>query len=96
MMAVDRRKELAELITKLSIHNAQVAANPKPYIDKAREELQEAIRCIDDVIETLTGSDVIFDFAIDNNMKPEHLEGKSLVRIDQALEVIKKYEQSKI
>lgn len=61
-----------------------------------RQKLKAATRCIDDIIETLTGSDVIFDFAIDNSLTPEDLEGKSLVRINATLEIIKKYQQSKL
>lgn len=91
-----RRKMLAKFLTTLAIKKAQIASNPFPYLKKADRELGDSIRCMDNVIHALTGTDSIMDFAQSHNLKPEEIEGQALIRINAALEIIKEYENVRL
>jgi len=97
------RRQLAEKIAKLqtniAIKNAQIMANPEPYIIKMQKLCSELFEVLDQV-EYALSPDYVFDFwdeQVDKNMIPEPgcLQGEAIIRCNKALEVISTWKNKK-
>ena len=94
-MNEDDKKALARLTTQLAISNAQISANPFPYIDKLTKELIRLLKVLESV-EYALSPDYVFDFWNENDDKsairnPIDIRGEALIRCNKALEILRIY-----
>lgn len=88
------RKESLEIMAKLmamaEIREAQIKANPIPYLEKAYEELAAARECFEK-IEYALSPDIVFDVAGESDIRPTDIQGEAYIRCEKAREVIREY-----
>ena len=93
-MNENSRRIFAKLTAMLAIQDAQMVANPKPYIKAAYDELYKAQECFE-AIERALSPDIVFDVAVENDIRPTDIQGEAYIRCNAALEVIRKYTTQK-
>ena len=84
---------IAKLTTMVAISDAQIKSNPIPHLNEAKELLLLAQKCFED-IEMALSPDLIFDMAIENDIRPTDIQGEAYIRCNAALNVIKKYKNA--
>lgn len=91
------RKKLAELQSRIAIKEAQIMADPVPYLSAMSNQCNTLLKVIDDIAFALS-PDLVFDYW-DTNMdkgmvpNPIDVQGEALLRCNAALEVIRKYRE---
>ena len=93
-MRKDALEVMARLMAMAEIKEAQIKANPIPYLQKAYEELAAARECFEK-IEYALSPDIIFDIADDSNIKPTNINAEAYIRCEKAKEVIREYMEGK-
>ena len=96
---VEFHKTLSKLQAMLAIKDAQLMANPKPYLEDMENRCAELLQVFDD-IENALSSNCVFDYWEDNAdhdvlKKPVDVQGEALIRCDAALKVINKYKDGR-
>lgn len=89
------RQKLARLQALIAIKDAQLMANPKPYLEDMAQRCHELLRVLEDV-EYALSPDAVFDFWDANADKkaiprPIGINGEALIRCNKALAVLHKY-----
>ena len=93
------RQKLAKLQAKLAIHDAQVMANPKPYLEMMYRECMRIIKVLDEVEYALSGA-AVYDFWEEHVDKkaipqPANIQGEALIRCNKALDILRSYKLDK-
>lgn len=81
---------IAKLRTMIAISEAEVAANPMPYLREAHSSLIEARICFEE-LERALSPDVVWEEADNMGVKPIDFIGGDRVKINKASEVLRKY-----
>ena len=87
------REKLARLTALVAIHDAQVMANPKPYLEEMSKQCGKLLKVLEEV-EYALSPDFIYDFwenQCDKGaiQRPQDIQGEALIRCNKALEVLK-------
>jgi len=92
------RKDALEIMAKLmamaEIKEAQIKANPIPYLAKAYEELAAAKECFEKIDYALS-PDLVFEIANESAIKATDINGEEYIRCEKAKEVIREYMKGK-
>jgi len=88
-------ERLAKLQALVAIKDAQVMANPKPYLEELAQECSEIFRVLEEVDRALSPA-VVLEYWEENAdkkaiPKPDDIQGEALVRCNKARQVIKSY-----
>ncbi len=92
------RQKLSKLQAMLAIKDAQLMANPKPYLEDMAKRCDELLKVLDEVDHALS-PDYIFE-VWDNHVdkqkvsRPSDIQGEALLRCNKALEVLRNYRDS--
>jgi hypothetical protein len=91
---VEFRQKLAKLQSLVAIKNAQVLANPIPYLEDMSERCVILLKLLEEV-EYALSPHIVFDFAQENSMEPMDLQGEALIRCNKAKQLIRDYKYKK-
>ncbi|TNF08542.1 MAG: hypothetical protein EP323_01280 [Gammaproteobacteria bacterium] len=92
------RKKLARLRALIAIKDAQLMANPKPYLEDMAKRCHELLKVLEEVDHALSPDYVfqVWDEQFDKNHvpRPQDIQGEALFRCNKALDVLRKYRSS--
>lgn len=99
MSAEEFRQKLAEMTAKIAIMDAQLMANPKPYLVAMENYCIDLLETLEKV-EYALSPDCVFDFWDENCNKkiiqrPNDIQGEAYIRCTKALEVLQEYRDKK-
>lgn len=98
MSDTEFRQRLARLQALIAIKDAQLMANPKPYLEDMGKRCHELLTVLDEVERALS-PDCVYDFWDENADKaaiprPTDIQGEAYIRCNKALDVLRKYRNS--
>lgn len=90
------REKLARLHTLIAIKDAQLMANPKPYLEDMSRRCVELLNVLEQV-EYALSPELVYD-TWENGFKnvipnPIDIQGEALLRCNAALDIIKDYKR---
>ena len=94
-MKEEGRNVLSRLVALVAIRDAQVIANPLPYLDQMAAKVTELQELLE-AVEYALSPDCVFDFwdkNVDKNAipRPIDFQGEALLRCDKALSLLQEY-----
>lgn len=85
---------LAGLRARVAINNARVRSDPLPYLMKADESITEVLMMLDD-LERALSPDIIFDFGLEMELRPQDIRGQDTIKLSAVRKVIREYREGK-